>query len=83
MTSRDHDSDFNDSDPDLDETPTVRCANCNAEVYEEADSCPACGEFLIDGGGGSWRSKPAWYVALGLLGVVAVLLTLSGVLNWL
>lgn len=63
-------------------TSTIPCANCGAEVYEEADSCPVCGEFLIDGAR-PLDKKPAWFVALGLLGIIAVVVLLSGVLQWL
>lgn len=66
-----------------DETPTVTCPHCKAEVYEEADSCPSCGEFLIDGGHAALQAKPWWFLALGLLGVVAVLLVLSGLVKLL
>lgn len=76
--SRDYDEPW----PDDDDTPTVACSNCGADVYEEADSCPACGEFLI-GDSAPLQSKPMWYVALGLVGIVAVVLVLSGVLNLL
>lgn len=65
-----------------DDTPTITCPNCQADVYEEADSCPACGEYLIDANE-PLQSKPMWFVALGLLGILAVVLVLSGILNWI
>ena len=67
---------------DDDDTPLTRCPNCRAEVYREADSCPRCGEFLT-GGSGPLDSKPKWFVVLGLLGILAVVLLLSGLLNFL
>jgi len=67
---------------DDEETPTTRCPNCRAEVYSEADSCPRCGEFLI-GDATPLDSKPKWFVWLGLLGILAVVLVLSGLLGML
>lgn len=67
---------------DDDSTPTVVCSNCQADVYEEADRCPNCGEFLI-GTQSPLVGKPTWYVVIGLLGIVAVLILFSGILQWL
>ena len=67
---------------DDDETGVVECPNCRADVYEEADSCPACGEFLT-GSSQPLDRKPLWFVALGLFGVLAVILLFSGILQWL
>ena len=73
---------YDEDDWDDDEsTSVIPCSNCGAEVYEEADCCPSCGEFLIDGSR-PLDQKPAWFVVLGLLGIVAVVLLLSGVLQW-
>jgi hypothetical protein len=67
---------------DDDVTPTIRCPNCHRDVYSEADSCPHCGEFLI-GDPTPLDSKPKWFVLLGLLGILAVVLVLSGLLGML
>ena len=70
------------ADTGEEETPVVRCTHCGAEVYREADCCPACGEFLT-ADYSFLRTKPSWFVSLGLLGVAVVILVLSGILNWL
>ncbi len=67
---------------DDDATAVVRCSNCGEEVYAEADSCPYCGEFLV-GDSSPWSGKPTWFVWLGLLGIVAVLVVLSGLISLL
>jgi len=67
---------------DDDSTPVVNCANCGAEVYREADRCPSCGEFLV-ADSSPLDAKPRWFIVLGLLGILAVVLVLSGVLQWL
>jgi len=67
---------------DDEETAVASCPNCHADVYEDADSCPSCGEFLT-GATGSLDAKPKWFVALGLLGILAVVLVLSGLMQLL
>lgn len=74
------DEDWTDSDDES--TPLVNCPNCRGEVYYEADSCPHCGEFLI-GDSNPLVGRPKWFVVLGLLGIVAVLLVLSGLIGLL
>ena len=52
---------------------------CGAEVYEEAPQCPVCGEYMIH----ETRvlvGKPVWYVLLAILGIVSVIVVLSGLL---
>ena len=39
----DDDNDFDDEDEDL---PTILCPFCRAEIYEEAEQCPECGEYI-------------------------------------
>jgi hypothetical protein len=45
-------------------------------MYEDADQCPACGEYVTvsDAGVSGW---PWWFVALGFIGILSVLLTMS------
>lgn len=69
-------------DPDDDEgsedvTETVRCPNCGADVYEDAEQCPRCGEY-VEFSTSVWQDKPLPWVMVGLAGIVAVILTLSG-----
>ncbi|MCU0959191.1 MAG: zinc-ribbon domain-containing protein [Pirellulaceae bacterium] len=67
-------------DPDDDElddkdTATIACPHCGAEIYEAADQCPACGMFVMPDTR-VWSGKSVWWIALGVLGVVAALLAL-------
>lgn len=63
-------------DPPVDVVP---CPNCGAEVYEEAERCPACGDYIVHGGGRSaWEGKPLWWILLGLAGIGATVVILSG-----
>ena len=79
----DDDSDDEESfDPD-EPVDLVPCPTCGTEIYEEAQRCPACGEYVIHGRSPPWEGQPAWYIALAVLGVVAVLVTVSGIIAWL
>ncbi len=60
------------------ESPTIFCPECGGEVYEESDHCPACGYFLESAPAHPLMGKPGWFVILGLLGVLATLIALSG-----
>jgi len=73
---RDHeypDEDVSDAD---DESDTVRCAECGADVYEDADRCPRCGRYLTPDVH-PWSGRPLWWILLGLLGTVAVIWLLA------
>lgn len=72
--------DFEDELPDedqLDETSeTVPCPECGAEIYEDAERCPVCGQYVIHRRD-VWAGRPLWWIVLGLLGVVAVVVILA------
>jgi len=55
----------------------VECSHCGAEVYEEAPQCPVCGNYMVVSTS-AMSGKPLWFVLLGLAGIVAVVLALSG-----
>ncbi len=57
------------------ETETVTCSNCGAEVYEEAVACPVCGEY-VGVNTHPFSDRPRWWITLGVLGVIATILSL-------
>lgn len=57
----------------------VRCPACDGLVWDEAQQCPHCKEWLA-GSAGSWRDSRKWYVRGGLYVVRTYLLNL---LFWL
>jgi len=74
----DHDEDDDDFDneswdgDDLDvEDDTITCPRCSEPVYEDAERCPSCGQYLSREEGGP--RKPWWVVAgvIGCLSMVA------------
>ncbi|MHB8898447.1 MAG: zinc ribbon domain-containing protein [Thermoguttaceae bacterium] len=61
-------------DEEDDEPSETRpCPHCSAEIYEDAELCPVCGQFIVSGGSNPWLGRSAWWILLGLLGVGAVL----------
>jgi hypothetical protein len=68
------DDEFDEDPVDEDEgsEPTYPCPGCGEAVYEEADACPYCGEYL------SFDNPPGpgqpWWIWLGaMLGLIAIL----------
>ena len=67
-----------DSEED-DASETRPCPSCRELIYEDAERCPACGDYVEvspAAAAGYLRYGPWWFVGLGLLGIVAVMLTL-------
>ncbi len=58
-------------------TGTEKCPACSAEVYEDADRCPPCGEYIIPGGIAARKWPAWWWVAFGL-SLLALFLFSSG-----
>ena len=54
---------------------TVPCGNCGADVYEDAEQCPRCGEWITHGTS-ALTAKPLWWQIIGVLGIIAVILAL-------
>lgn len=58
-----------------DESLTVPCPGCGADVYEDAEQCPVCGDYVIHRHSAT-AGMPAWMLILGILGVLAVIISL-------
>ena len=70
------DNDDEDDCPE-DESTTTDCIECGGEIYDDAARCPLCGEYQIgDRTGTTWEGRPFWWKLGGVLGIVAVLLSL-------
>lgn len=67
----DGDEPWDDNDP----VDLIRCSGCGAEIYEESVRCPLCGEY-VTAVHNVWENRSAWWVILGVLGILAVVLTL-------
>lgn len=74
----DDESDSADEEPDEDDE-LIECPECGKQIYVESEQCPACGHYSPDepAGASLWQGHSWWWVLLGVLGVVAVILALS------
>ena len=68
-------------DRDDEMTETVPCPECGVEIYEDAVRCPACGNYVTHHTN-VWTGRPGWWILLGLLGVLAVIVILAGLALW-
>ena len=61
---------------DDDEVYTVACPACGCDVYEDAEQCPHCREYITSSSlnsGYVWRDRPVWWIVLGIAGILAVI----------
>jgi predicted nucleic acid-binding Zn ribbon protein len=61
----DLDADYGDDD----EEPTVPCPYCRAEIHEDAQRCPQCGEYISEEDIRPAARKP-WWIIVGALAVM-------------
>jgi hypothetical protein len=61
---------------DEDDFETQECPSCGADIYEDAEQCPSCGDYVVFSNS-TLSGWPWWFVALGLVGILAVILALS------
>lgn len=96
MRPTDYDHDYGDEDYDSDDDDyapddyasdgddpsdaTVECSYCGAEVYEDAERCPRCGNYLLPPGtsgefeqGGLLVRQPLWIIITALVCIYAML----------
>ncbi len=66
-----HDDEFPQPDEDDDGDDTVPCPHCRTPVYEDAELCPHCGNYLSreDAPG-----RPLVWLVVGVLACLAVVL---------
>lgn len=67
------DDEFDDEDDSSDDL--LDCPHCGAAIYDDSVSCPVCGEYVTFGTH-AFSGKPWWWLALGVLGVLALLASL-------
>ncbi len=67
-----------DDDPDDAESETVACPVCRRSVYEDAEKCPHCGEWITPASTAEHRSRTwRWPVLIALL-IVMILVAWVG-----
>jgi hypothetical protein len=75
MPSHNWDDDWEVPEPDEadeDGAELVPCPACGEPIYEEAQQCPSCGEY-VTGSTSALAGRPWWFMAIGVAGVVAVI----------
>jgi len=71
-----HDDEYPDPDEfDDDTTETVPCPECGADVYEDAEQCPACGVYITHEHS-ALAGRPGWWIVLAVLGILATVVVL-------
>lgn len=75
-----YDDDFEYDAQAEDDSPDLRpCPECGAEIYEDSEQCPICGNYITFGSLGPWSGRPLWWIILGAVGVVALI---AALLSW-
>jgi len=71
----DSDDDSDDAGWDDELSETVSCAQCGAEIYEDAFQCPVCGAYVTGDSGAChvWSGRPGWWIVLGVVGILALI----------
>jgi predicted nucleic acid-binding Zn ribbon protein len=49
-----------------DDEPTVECPYCRAEIHEDSQRCPRCGEYISAEDAAPSARKP-WWLILGVI----------------
>ena len=58
----------------------VNCPQCNSPKPPH-QVCPVCGTY-ITADNSIWSGRPGWWILLGLLGILAVVVVLAGISPW-
>ena len=56
---------------EADSAVELPCPSCGEGVYEDADRCPHCGDFVTPGRRPAGANVPRWMFVLGAVGVAA------------
>jgi hypothetical protein len=71
--------DFDDDDP----SAWYECPLCGEEVYDDANLCPSCDQYMVPQLVTRSDSRPMWYLFLVTAGILAVIVTVSGLISLL
>jgi hypothetical protein len=67
------DHEYPDPDENDDEDDLIPCPSCGRPIFDDAEQCPHCGDYVVAGSTSPLAGKPAWYVLLALMGILAVI----------
>lgn len=60
---------YHETDDYDDEDDTVPCPNCGSDIYEDAEQCPICNEYITHGS----QLSPHWKMTSATLLILAAL----------
>jgi predicted nucleic acid-binding Zn ribbon protein len=72
-SDEDLDDEYADVNYDDEDNVTINCPYCAAEIYEDAEQCPHCGQYISDEDAPR-EGKPAWLIVVILLCIAMMLL---------
>jgi len=59
-------------------TDVVPCPACGVDVYQSADRCPACGQFVVPGAGATSPGICWWWIVVALIMAAGLLWLVAG-----
>ena len=74
----DEDDDWEDPESEAfadDDGGLVTCPSCGEEIFEDAQQCPYCGDYVVHSTS-PFAGRSLWFCLLGLLGVAATIVCL-------
>jgi hypothetical protein len=72
-SDEDLDDEYADVNDDDEDNVTISCPYCGAEMYDDAEQCPHCGQY-ISSEDAPREGKPAWLIVVILLCIAMMLL---------
>ncbi len=80
----DDDDEYPDVDDPFEEADGwYQCPACGQPLVDALDFCPFCEQYIIPVTMTRSSLKPMWWIFLGMLGIVATLLVVSGAVRFL
>lgn len=70
-----------DFENDSDQDHLMSCPSCGAEIYDESEQCPYCGEYVLTSAS-PFASKPTWVQWLFVIIVIAIVLVVVFPFCW-
>lgn len=62
--------DLSDGEISDDEVAMLACPACGEQIYEDAQQCPYCGDYVTHASS-ALVGRPWWFVLLGIAGILA------------
>ena len=60
---------------DDDDGDLLPCPNCRQLIFDDVPQCHYCGEYITHSSS-PFAGRPSWWIGIGILGIVSVVLLL-------